>query len=309
MRWLRPLMLVLSLAFVIVAAVDLSRRWDGRNVSVDVPLAALAMLPILFGNFIQGAGWIVLVERMASRATPRLAAMALYLDSQLARYAPGKVGLPLVRMEGAPRLGLSRSLVGVSVFIEAISWLATGAITGLSLLVVFGAPREGLGALAGPWLLPALGAALAGGVVLVTVDRRRLPRAVCAKLGLDGEGAIVPLRLPLVQIVYWCTWAVHGYVLALALGAPAVRALDTVAFVPLAAVLGMVAVAAPAGVGVREAVLAFGLAPVLGGAGALAAALLSRVLFLAADVLAWLSARIAVQRWPSRAEPLAPPEP
>lgn len=302
-------MLLLSGVFVVGAAIDLSRRWDGRNVNVDVLLCAMAMLPILLGNFIQGVGWILLVERMSGRSTPKLAAMSLYLDSQLARYAPGKVGLPLVRMEGAPRLGLSRSLVGVSVFIEAISWLATGAITGLSLLVVFGAPSDSLVALAGPWLLPALAVALAGGLVLVTVDRRRAPLFVRTKLGLEGAGAIVPLRLPLVQIAYWCTWALHGYLIALALGAAAGAALDTVAFVPLAAVLGMVAVAAPAGVGVREAVIAYGLAPVLGGAGALAAAVLSRVVFLIADVLAWIVARGMAQHRALRASSPVPREP
>ncbi|HEY8943084.1 MAG TPA: hypothetical protein VIM73_02430, partial [Polyangiaceae bacterium] len=255
-----------------------------------------ALAPLLFGNFAQAAGWIVLVERMAAKAVPRPPAVSLYLDSQLARYAPGKVGLPLVRMEGAPRLGLTRGLVGVSVIIESLSWPATGAVVAFFLLSVLDTPREGLGALSGPWDLPILVAALAGVVVLVAVDRRRVPKKLLSLLSLQGTGPLTPFALPLGQLAFWIGWVVHGYVLALALGATPAGALSVVAFVPLANVLGFMALAAPAGVGVREAVLIYGLAPVLGGPGALAFAVLSRVLSLISDVTVWLGARAFTRR-------------
>lgn len=308
-RWIRPVLLVVSAAFVVLTAFDLSRRWEGE-VRVDPVYALGALLAVCVGNVVQGIGWILLVERMAARSTPRRIALALYLDSQLARYAPGKVALALVRMEGAPRIGLSRGIVGVSVFVEALSWLATGSIVGLGVLVLTGAPSEGLGKLAGPWLVPMLLAALAGGAVLVSVDRRRLPRSVLARLRLEGAGPIVPLRLPIAQGVYWLTWAVHGYLLARALGATSPDAARIMGFIPLAAVLGMASVAAPAGLGVREAVLAYGLAPALGGPGALAAAVLSRAESLVADVLVWLLLRgLARRAAPLPAGAVIPPEP
>jgi uncharacterized membrane protein YbhN (UPF0104 family) len=84
--------------------------------------------------------------------------------------------------------------------------------------------------------------------------------------------------------------------LARALGATPSGALTAVGFIPVAAVLGVVAVAAPAGVGVREAALIYGLGPVLGGPGALAFAVLSRVQSLVTDVLVWAVARALCRR-------------
>ena len=53
------------------------------------------------------------------------------------------------------------------------------------------------------------------------------------------------------------------------------------------------ALAAPAGVGVREAILSISLAPAVGSAPALAIAVASRAASLVADVIAWA----ALKRW------------
>ena len=290
-RWVRPVMLGGALVFVALTARDLSGRWQSGDVSLNAPLALLAFLPLLTGNILQGLAWIALVERMAGKRTRRLAALSLYLDSQIVRYAPGKIGLALARMEGAERVGLTPGMVGISVIIEALSWLVTGSAIGLALLLGFGAPSEGLGAIAGPWLAPLLAGALGAGFALVAVDRKHIPEGLSKRLGLEGSGALVPLRLPLVQALYWLTWLVHGYLLARALGANEAGALTSLGFVPIAAVLGVVALAAPAGIGVREAALIYGLGPVLGGPAALSFAVISRVALLAGDVVAWLGAR------------------
>lgn len=298
-RWVRPLMLSIALVFVVFTARDLAARWQSGQVRLNAPLALVAFLPVLCGNLLQGVAWIVLVERMAGTRTRRLAALSLFLDSQIVRYAPGKIGLALARMEGAARVGLTPGIVAVSVFIEALSWLGTGSVIGLALLVAFGAPSEGFGALAGPWLGPLLVVALCVGFALVAVDRRRIPPQILKRLALEGSGALVPLRLPLVHALYWLSWLVHGYLVARALGADQAGALRSLGFVPLAAVLGVVAVAAPAGVGVREAALIYGLGPVLGGPAALGLAVLSRVSLLVGDVIAWLGAR-GILTWVAR---------
>jgi uncharacterized membrane protein YbhN (UPF0104 family) len=136
----------------------------------------------------------------------------------------------------------------------------------------------------------------------VLVDRTRLPLKVRTLLGLDGSGRIAPLRLPLLELAYWLTWAVHGYLVTLALGASQAGAVGTMGFNPLANVLGFVALAAPAGVGVREAVLISGYGAVLGTGGALAAAVLSRVVSLVADLGVWAVVRfVALRRSSQRA--------
>jgi hypothetical protein len=290
-RWLRPLMLVVTAIFVVWTGFDLSQRWESRRVSVEPGFLLLSLLPVLIGSLIQGVAWLALVERMTHRKIPRVTALSLYFDSQLARYTPGKVGLPLVRMEGAPALGVSRRLIGLSVLLEMLSWTATGALLGFLLLAVAEAPSEGLGRLAGSLAPVLLAASLALALALVAIDRRRIPQKLQNALGLEGLGPLAPLRLPALQLVYWLTWAIHGYFLARALGAPPALALATTGFSPLANVLGFVALAAPAGVGVREAVLVAGLSPVLGGPGAVSAAVLSRVVSLLADLASFLFAR------------------
>jgi uncharacterized membrane protein YbhN (UPF0104 family) len=290
-RWLRPLMLAATAVFVALTAWDLSRRWENKALDVDWLQLTLSLLPVLAGAFIQGIGWILLVERMARTTTPRWPALRLYFESQLARYTPGKVGLPLVRMEGAPAIGLTRRVVGLSVLLEMLSWTATGAALGFLLLRVVGAPEDGVAGLAGKLATPLLAASLALALALVAVDRRHFPEKLRNALGIDGQGPLVPLRLPLLQLAYWGTWALHGYFLARAFGASSADALLTMGFSPLANVLGFVALAAPAGVGVREAVLLAGLSPILGGPAALGAAVLSRIVSLLADITTWLLAR------------------
>jgi uncharacterized membrane protein YbhN (UPF0104 family) len=290
-KLLRPVMNLIAAAFVLVTAVDLVRSWDGRAVRMDPVFALLCLLPVILGCCIQGFGWILLAERMAGKKTPRLHAFAIYLDSQLARYTPGKIGLPIVRMNGAPRIGLPRRLVGASVLIEALCWTATGSVVGFFLLWLGDVPADGVAGLAGRYALPLLLASLAGVILLVALDRRYLPGKVRSVLGLDGEGRITPLRLPLLEVVYWFTWAAHGYFLTLALGADRAGAYDTMGFNPLANVLGFVALAAPAGVGVREAVLIAGYGSVLGSSGALAAAVVSRMASLLADLGVWAVVR------------------
>jgi glycosyltransferase 2 family protein len=295
-RLVQPLLALVAAAFVIVTAVDLVRSWDGRDVHLDLGLAFASLLPVLAGALIQAFAWILLTERMAERRMPRLRGLATYLDSQLARYTPGKIGLPLVRMEGAARFGFSRRLVGASVLIEMLAWTATGGVVGFFLLWMSDVPAEGVAGLAGRYSLPLMLASLIAVLTLVLVDRRRLPAKLRALFGLDGGGRIAPLRLPVLELLYWLTWAVHGYFLTLALGASQQGAIGTMGYNPLANVLGFVALAAPAGVGVREAVLISGYGSLLGSGSALAAAGLSRIVSLIADLGVWAVVRFWVLR-------------
>jgi uncharacterized membrane protein YbhN (UPF0104 family) len=289
-RWARPLLRVAALAFVIVAARDLALRWGDSKVELAPGAALLACVPLLLSCIVQGFAWIALVERMAGRSVPRGPALSLYLASQLARYTPGKVGLPLVRMEGAPRLSLAPSLVGISVLVEMLSWTATGAMLGFALLAGT-SPSAGLGGLFGRLSVPLFAGAALGLLGLLVVDRSRYPARVRKLLAPDGRGPIVPLGLPLVQFAYWALVALHGYLMSVALGANGSAAVTAMGFYVIASVAGFVVLAAPAGLGVREAVLLAGLGPSIGAASALGAALISRAASLVVEVVAWLVVR------------------
>jgi uncharacterized membrane protein YbhN (UPF0104 family) len=289
-RHLKPLLNLVALVFVVLAARDLFTRWEGSHVELAPALAVLACVPLLASCVVQGFAWIALVEHMASQRVPRGPALALYLKSQLARYTPGKVGLPLVRMEGAPRLSLAPKLVGISVLIEMLSWTATGAVVGFGLLAVT-APENGLGGLFGRFSLPLLGLSLVVAGLLLFVDRARYPQKLRNALAPGGAGPLVPLAVPLIQLVYWALVALHGYLMSLALGADPSAALPAPGFYVIASVAGFVVLAAPAGLGVREAVLLTGLSPSMGAAGALGAAVISRAASLGMELLAWLAVR------------------
>src|SRR5690606_32263402 len=103
---------------------DLVQRWEPAELTIEPLWVSLALLAALAAPLIQAWGWIGLIEHLSGRRVPKAAALELYLDSQLARYTPGKVGLPAVRMAGAEKLGVSARLVGTSIFVELLSWLA-----------------------------------------------------------------------------------------------------------------------------------------------------------------------------------------
>lgn len=291
-RVARPLFALTALAFVVWAAYDLSRRWDSAaSVKLALAPALLSVAPLLVGAMFQGVAWTLLIEKMSGRRVPALPALSLYLLSQLARYTPGKVGLPIVRMAGAERLGVKPATVGTSILIEMLSWTAVGGSLGFSLLWATSGRAAGVLGVLGrfaPLLLAGFVTAL---LVLLALDRARLPAFVRRVLAAQGTGALAPVRLPLVQALYWLSWAVHGYMLARAAGAASPAALSATGLFVIAPVAGFLALAAPGGMGVREAILSVGLAPVLGPAQALALALVSRGASLASEVLAWALVR------------------
>jgi len=289
---LGPLFMAIALVFVAYSAWDLAHRWQKTQVSLDLTWALLSILPLGLGCLIQGRGWIALIERMTSRRVPRGPALSLYMDSQLARYTPGMVGLPFVRMAGAARLGVSAVSVGSSVGLEMLSWTAVGGGIGFASLLWLPA-SSGLMALLGKWAIPIVLGFTAIVVVLSCIDRTRLPAFVVRVLKVDGVGPLVPFSLLLAHVLYWASWAAHGFLLTHAFGAAPGIALSTSGLYALATVGGFVALAAPAGVGVREAILSISLAPAVGSAPALAIAVASRAASLVADVIAWA----LLKRW------------
>jgi hypothetical protein len=288
---LRPVMGLLAVVFVALAIWDLKRRWQPGAVEVSWGFAALSMVPLALGCVLLAWGWTWLLSRMSGVKIPFLPGAALHLESQAARYTPGKVGLPLVRMLGAERLGTNSRVVGSSVFIEVLCFVATGGVTGALLLLVWRdmleRAAEALGVLG---LLTVAGFVFAL-LVLLLVDRRHMPRKLRELLQLDGTGPLVPPILPLIHAVYWLTWAAHGYFTSRAIGATPHVALASSGFYVLSPVMGFLALVAPGGLGVREAVLSIALSAATGPAPALYAALLSRGTSVIVDFLVWVAFR------------------
>jgi hypothetical protein len=288
---LRPIMGVLAVIFVIVAIWDLKRRWRPGVVEIDYGLAALSMLPLAIGCVALGLGWIWLLSRMSGAKIPVLPALALHLESQAARYTPGKVGLPLVRMLGAEKLGTTSRIAASSTIIEVLCFVATGGVAGLFVLVVSGNMLGKVSEVLGPFGLFVLLGFVVLLALLLLLDRRHFPRKLGELLQLEGTGPLVPWALPLIHGVYWLTWALHGYFTSRAVHASVEVSLASMGFYVLAPVMGFLALVTPGGIGVREAVVSIALSAATSPAAALYAALLSRGTSVIVDFGVWMLLR------------------
>jgi hypothetical protein len=288
---LRPVMAVLAAVFVGVAAWDLKRRWQPGKVEIDYVLVALSCLPLLVGVLVLALSWTSLLGKMSGVKIPRLSGMALHIESQAARYTPGKVGVPLVRMLGAGGLGTTGRIALSSVFIELLCWVAVGGTLGFALLLMTGDLARGANEALGVWALPILAGFALALLLLLAVDRRLIPERIRGLIQIEGEGPLVPARLPLMHAVYWLTWAAHGYLISRAIHVPPGAALASSGIYVLAPIMGFLALAAPGGLGVREAVVSMALSASVGPAAALYAALLSRAASVLVDFGAWLATR------------------
>jgi len=284
---------LLAAVFVAFACYQLASRWDSSAVELRPGYVLAAAAPLALAVVILALGWKSLLQTMASRGVPLGAALSLHVESQIARYVPGKVGIPLMRMAGAYRLAVPAATVGYSVLLETISMLAAGGAVGCA-CVMLTAQGEGR-------VLRSLGVLGVAGVAgfslltlaLVMIDRRRYPAWALRALHAEGGGALVAWQATLAHVAYWLAWACHGYLCARAVGIGHGPALAASGFYVLAPVIGFLALVAPSGIGVREALLAMALAPSVGAAPAAATAMLSRAISLAVDMAAWAAARSA----------------
>lgn len=213
--------------------------------------AALATLP-LAGTFLYMVGaWRILLKELGQSVSPTRA-LQLWSVSNLGRYIPGKVWQIVGLVAFAKDVGLARGVAAAAGLIAIGLMVSTGAA-----IAFFFAPQtEG-------WIQTMVGlAALATLVPLVQPAwihqvLRKLPRSWgLADTPPVRRGAV--LRLLLLFLLGWC---LHG--LAFAYFASAFGPVDRVTgsrlvgSYPLAHVVGLIAVFAPGGIGVREGVLSW----------------------------------------------------
>ena len=269
---------------VVVAAVAAS--WaDVRPTLGELSPGALALAEILVlcGLAASTLTWRVSLSEFGSTVGVR-SASRIYIIGQLGKYLPGSVWALAAQMELASRAGAPRpralAASAVAIAVNVVTGLAVG-------LAVVPSVVEG-----GVLRIATIGLVLLACVVGVSP-------AVLTRLVSLGLRAL--RQPPLERRVSWrgiltaggwslASWAAYGvaiWVLAVAVGAPAAAALPvSLAAIGLAMTVGFLVVVAPSGIGVREAVIVAALAPVLEAPAALAVALIARLVFTAADLLA-----------------------
>jgi len=287
LRWLRSVLGIVVFAGVAFALVRILKHWDANAVEIHWAPFWISVAVLLLSNFLQALGWKFLLERMAAKIVPLRPCLRVYMAGQLARYTPGKVALPMVRVAGAPKVGLSPRLMAASVGIEVGTWLGVGTFVGFAALLynverlpaIPGLTRDVL------WL----------GMVLVTmgivaalgVERNRFPTWLLRFMRAEGRGPFVSLRVLVVQVLSWIGWWLLGILAPVAAGSSVADALPMSPIFIVAPILGFLALVAPGGLGVREAIISYALSPYVGPSVAIAAAALARGAAIVSEITGW----------------------
>lgn len=247
--------------------------WPIVGWSFALGVVGVSFLALLWRSVLLGLG-----EHTEFRAT-----CGVFFTSQLGKYLPGSLWPVVSQMEFGKAQGIARrTMLAANAITLALS-LTVGLILA-SILLPLSSP-EALGRF---WwtflLLPPL---------IACVHPRALP-AVLDRLFRVINREPLNQRLTnrsVLAAVFWSalSWlllGLHLYVITHALGAHGATGLAAaVGGIAFAVAVGIAVIPAPAGVGIRDAVLVATLAPGIGGPDALAAALASRILLVMADLL------------------------
>lgn len=293
-RWLfvavRILIAVVILAAVGYAVVDQWTQVRDTISSIAWPSLVLALLAALAGIYCNVRAWHAVLGALGQKVGV-VESGRFYLVGQLGKYLPGSVWAFVLQMELAKRAGVPRA-VGFSGLLVTL-----GLATTMSLLVgLFGLPA--LFAVGGvtPWLV--IGLAL---VALVCALPPVLTRLVRLTLRLLRRRQ-VPLSLTWVNVgkisawsaLAWVLFGTQLWLLTNAMAGPGLAGwVRCVGAFALAMTAGMIAVVAPSGIGVREAVIVAALSAYLPVGTALGLALASRLVFTIADLIAALVATLS----------------
>lgn len=260
-------------------------------------LRALSWAPSAIGWFVScvsvypltyalGAGIWCLILRSLGSVVGFRTALSIAAVSQFGKYLPGNVAHHVGRVALAKREGLAIDRVVVSLLLETANLLLAGTLVA-SLLLLPGS--DAAGALLSRTTLLVVMAV--GVFIVVAAALTQLWRGY-RRQHRDAVPAI-ELRWVLPCVAIQCVaFLLHGVIVALLvtgvldLPRPPVAALT--ATFALAWLAGFVTPGAPAGIGIREAVMSIGFAPLLGAGGAVALAGLLRMVSVLGDLLTFV---------------------
>jgi len=277
--------LVTAVVFFVYRA--LTRHWvEFRSLEIDLSFELRA---IVLAALTVWATYLILIEAWRwvilgwGQSLGRPQAARIWLISNLGRYLPGKVW-------SIAGLAVLASRAGVK------SWAATGSAVAMQALAV--GTGVGVVAVAAPQTASPLQLALAGTIAVVFVWLLVSPALVSRVVSVvwpQTEFRPLDLRAAmsagLVTVLAWIAYGVAFWLLANGLFVD--HALDVRSAIGVFAagyIVGLLAIFAPGGVGVREAVLVALLTPRIGPGEALALAVASRLLLTLCEVVAALAA-------------------
>jgi hypothetical protein len=312
--WKRPLLVALKalVAVVVILAVGrhVLRTWNDlkrHELTVTIRPTWLAVSGLLY---LAGLACCGRFYEQVLRASPTPIALGpalrAYLISHLGKYVPGKAMVVVMRAGLSVPSGARAATAAIATFYETLVMMASGgliAALGFAMaggspqlageLPVLGRVRIGLYPLSS---LLALGLGLAFLVVVAPPVFGRICRTVSLPFPAVGPEAFPAFSAEL--LARGLGWTALAWVLlgisqlevarglgSLGLGQHLALAAVVTAGVAFATVAGFVVAVLPGGLGVREGVLMIALAPALGEDLAVVAALVLRLVWVAAELL------------------------
>ncbi len=130
-------LLIMGVVFTFVG-VKFAQTWHTvslERLHIDWPIAALIPLGMLALSAVNALTWLWLARSMGDRhaVVPLLGA---YTFSQAGKYVPGKVLLVLLRLERTYRVGMEREVCLLSTALENGMYALSGALVGVAALLV-----------------------------------------------------------------------------------------------------------------------------------------------------------------------------
>lgn len=299
MDWLKTqakkLSKVFGLAFYAMVLVFLGiyisgLNWDALlSISLDYRFVLVATVLGIGTRFWFARIWIFFLTNAGAKFSKSevIELMLVYAKSWLGRYIPGSVAWVLGKVYFASKLGISKTRLAISSFIEAVLQIVTVLFSASLLLLLDPRSYE----LAGNWIWLILAVGILGLIaVLPPILRVYASKAfeILRNSALDQK--LLPSNLTLAKGVgfFMVSSLLSGLALFfVAMSVDPDLGIEEMLFVlaasNLASAVSMVAVFAPAGVGVREAIQIAALLFVMSPEQALAATLLMRLLSILWD--------------------------
>jgi len=275
-----------ALAVAVIAFVwrSAARHWDEFR-RLEFPMhvrpgwIVLAGAVVLLTYGLLVAAWRAVILGWGERLGYR-PALRIWTISNLGRYLPGKVW----------------SVAGLAVLAQregVAGWASVGAAIAMQAIAV--GSGVAIAAATVPGTLSGAGILMATGIAAATVAALALPRAVAVVARMTRRPDLRPLPIGAVVLagaattISWLGYGVAFWLLARGtLGATAFGLAPAVGVFAAGYITGLLALFAPGGVGVREAVFIALLAPSVGSGGAIVLGIASRVLLTLTEVAAAL---------------------
>jgi uncharacterized membrane protein YbhN (UPF0104 family) len=259
-RRVRVLAQVLLVAAVVFVVLRVRSLWHGSHVELaNVDWAALAgsFVLAMLGTAAGALIWLVILDGLGVK--PRLRWAGLFFQAQLGKYIPGSIWQYAGRAAVARSNGIPVGPVGVSLAVEfAAAAIAAGSMAAF---------------LVGWW-----GALILAAVAVLLAASGRPTRS---RLPVH-----VTIRATLLYLPVWLLLGASFWLCARGLvAAPAGDLALYMGTFAVAWLAGLLAIYAPGGLGVREAVLVALLHGRIGAADALVVAAASRLILILVDVL------------------------